>query len=165
MLGVAVAALALAAQPTRAEELGPMQRLARDLGTPKLGYTARNDAHTNSLLEFVRSSETVDTWTKMYTVVATSVAEDRTAAETKATIERLRRTLSKKHVRIGAYDVRDQAPPVAYFKYTVEDEVDVGVVFSPIPGVVTIQQVAARHGGTIAPHDIKLIQDLVGYPH
>lgn len=145
-------------------QAGPMQDLANAVGTPKLGYTARNDAHTNSMFEFVPKSETVNNWTKMLTIVATRVQEDRTPQETLATIVRLRRQLALKHATIHAYDVRNQAPPVAYFSYELGGEIDVGVIFSPIAGVVTVQEVAAHHPGVITPRDVARIKSLVSYP-
>jgi hypothetical protein len=144
--------------------LGPMQQLARDLGTPKLGYHASNDARTQSTFEFVRSNETVENWTKLYTVVASSVDEGKTQGETRATILRLRGLLAQKHATIRAYDVRDQAPPVAYFDYTLGGEIDVGVIFSPFRGVVTVQQVAAHRKGVISPQDVRHIKALIRYP-
>jgi hypothetical protein len=147
-----------------ADQPGPMQALANDLGTPKLGYTARNNEHTNSLFEFVPRSQTVNNWTKMLTIVATRVQDDRTPKETMATIVRLRQQLALKHATIHAYDVRNQAPPVAFFSYELGGETDVGVIFSPIPGVVTVQEVAAHSAGVITPRDIARIKSLVGYP-
>ena len=103
-------ALAFAGRPAIAE-LSPMEHLARDLGTPKVGYTARNDAHTHSTFEFVRPHETVKNWTKLFTVVATRVDVARTQEETRATIQRLREALAHSHAEVSAYDVREQAPP------------------------------------------------------
>jgi hypothetical protein len=144
--------------------LGPMKQLARDLGTPKLGYHGSNDARTSSTFEFVRSNETAENWTKLYTVTASSVEEGKTAAETRATILRLRGLLAQKHATVRAYDVRDKAPPVAYFDYTIGGEINVGAIFSPLRGVVTIQQVAAHRAGVITPSDMRHIKALIGYP-
>ena len=156
-------ALAFAGRPAIAE-LSPMEHLARDLGTPKVGYTARNDAHTHSTFEFVRPHETVKNWTKLFTVVATRVDVARTQKETRATIQRLREALAHSHAEVSAYDVREQTPPVAYFKYVIRGEINVGVVFSPQPGIVTVQQVAAHQAGVITAGDVRRIKALVGYP-
>ena len=48
-----------ATRPVFADQPGPMQILARDLGTPKIGYTARDDKHAHTMLEFVPTTETV----------------------------------------------------------------------------------------------------------
>ena len=66
--------------------LSPMEQLARQLGTPKIGYTARDDSHTHSMFEWVPAGETVDNWTKIYTVVASSVHAAQTREQTTATI-------------------------------------------------------------------------------
>jgi len=155
---------ALAAASSFAATQGPMERVASDLGTPKIGYTARDDSHTHSMFEFVRPDETVNNWTKLFTVVAARVDVDRTQAETRATIARIRSLLARHHARIAAFDVRDNAPPVAFFNYTLGNEIDVGVIFSPIPGVVTTQEVAAHHPGVITAKDIRRIKALVNYP-
>jgi hypothetical protein len=161
---LAVCALPLATQTTFAAQLSPMERLARDLGTPKMGYTVRNDAHTHSMFEWVPAGETVKNWTKLFTVVATRVDADRTQSETRATILRERGLLKRDHANVSVYDVRNQAPPVAYFKYTIRGEINVGVIFSPLPGFVTIQQVAAHRAGVITAQDIRRMKALVGYP-
>jgi hypothetical protein len=157
-------AFALASVIATSAPLGPMQQLAHDLGTPKLGYHASDDARTHSTFEFVPSNETVANWTKLYSVIASSVDEAKTQAETRATILRLRGLLAQKHATIRAFDVRDRAPPVAYFDYTLGGESDVGVIFSPFRGVVTIQQVAAHRKGVISPQDVRRIKALIGYP-
>jgi hypothetical protein len=157
-------AVFVAAAAARAGQPGPMERVASDLGTPKIGYTARDDSHTHSMIEFVRSDETVNNWTKLFTVVAARVDVDRMQAETRATIARIRALLARDHAKVTAFDVRDNAPPVAYFNYTLGAEIDVGVIFSPIPGVVTTQEVAAHHPGVITAKDIRRIKALVNYP-
>jgi len=159
-----VCTFALAAATSLAASPGPMERVASDLGTPKIGYTARDDSHTHSMFEFVRPDETVNNWTKLFTVVAARVDVDHTRAETRALIARMRALLAKDHAKIAAFDVRDNAPPVAYFNYTLGNEIDVGVIFSPIPGVVTTQEVAAHHPGVITAKDIRRIKALVNYP-
>jgi hypothetical protein len=157
-------AFAFATLAALAAQLGPMQQLARDLGTPKLGYTARNDAHTASTFEFVRSNETVNNWTKLFTVIATSVPEPRTQAETRGTILRMRALLTQRHAKVSAYDMREHGPPVAYFDYALGNEIDVGVVFSPARGIVTVQQVAAHRVGVITPQDRHHLKALIDYP-
>lgn len=155
---------AFAAGAALADPPGPMQQVASDLGTPKIGYTARDAAHTHSMFEFVRNNETVNNWTKLFTVVAVRVDSAQTQAQTKAEILRLRGLLAKSHATISAYDVRDQPPPVVYFKYVLGGETNVGVIFSPIQGIITTQQVAARRSGVISARDIRRIKQLVGYP-
>ena len=155
---------ALVAPAVFADQLGPMQILARDLGTPKVGYTARDDKHARTMLEFVRTTETVKNWTKLFTVIATHVDVDRTQAVTLAQIQRLRDDLLNSRAKISTYQVRAQVPRMAYFKYVIDGETNVGVIFSPIPGVVTMQQVAARRTGVVTAHDIRRMKQLVGYP-
>jgi hypothetical protein len=161
---IAAFALALVAQAAGAAQVSPMESLARDLGTPKIGYTARDDTHTHTMFEWVRSGETVQNWTKLFTVIATAVPNAQTRDATRATILRIRALLGQKHAKISAFDVRNQVPPVAYFNYVLGPETDVGVIFSPGPGVVTIQQVAAHGKGIITAKDIRRIKQLVGYP-
>ncbi len=141
-----------------------MQILARDLGTPKIGYTARDDKRAHTMLEFVPTTETVKNWTKLFTVVATHVEVARTQAETLAQIQRLRDDLVNSRAKIGTYQVRAQAPRMAYFKYVIDGETNVGVIFSPAPGIVTMQQLAARRTGVLTAQDIRRIKQLVGYP-
>ncbi len=161
---VAAVALAFAGHPATSAPLSPMETLARQLGTPKIGWTGRNDARTHSMFEWVPAGETVNNWTKIFTVVASSVHTADTQSETKATIQRIRKLLTQRHAHVNAFDVRDQAPPVAYFDYVMQGEVNVGVIFSPHPGIVTIQQVAAHHSGVITTQDVRHIQALIGYP-
>ena len=92
-----------------------MEQLARELGTPKIGYTARDDAHTHSMFEWVPAGETVDNWTKIFTVVASSVHAAQTDQKTTALILQLRKQLADHHAQIDAYDVRKAPPPVCYF--------------------------------------------------
>jgi hypothetical protein len=162
-LALSACAVFAVAAGARGQE-SPLYRLARQLGTPKLGYQARNDAHTNSTQEFVRANETVNNWTKLFTVVATSVSEPRTQAETSATIYRLHDQLVQHHAKISAYDVKKGSPASAYFSYVIQSEIDVGVVFSPARGIVTVQQVAAHRPGVITPQDVRHIKALIGYP-
>lgn len=157
--------LALALRPVlAADPPSPMQKTATDLGTPKIGYNTRNNEHTHSMFEFVRSGETVDDWTKLFTVVATRVDADKTQDETKAQIRITHQLLTERHAKVSAFDVRDKAPPVCYFHYVLGGEINVGVIFSPLPGIVTIQQVAAHKEGVITAHDVSVIKSLVGYP-
>jgi hypothetical protein len=65
---------------------------------------------------------------------------------------------------VSAFDVRDKLPPAAYFDYVMQGEINVGVIFSPLPGIVTIQQVAAHHPGVITSQDVRRIKALIGYP-
>jgi hypothetical protein len=156
--------LAALAAPVAAASGNPMLALANELGTPKLGYSTHDANRSHSMFEFIPTGETVDRWTKMFTVVAASVAVDRTASETAAMIARIRGLLAKRHATFDAYDVRKAAPPVAYFKYVIDGEIDAGVIFSPAPGIVTVQQVAAHRAGVITAGDVKRIKSLVGYP-
>jgi hypothetical protein len=164
VLTLAFASVALLDRPVFADQPGPMQTLARDLGTPKIGYTARDDKHARTMLEFVRPTETVKNWTKLFTVVATHVDVDRTQAVALAQIQRLRDDLLNSRAKISTYEVRADPPRMAYFKYVLDGETNVGVIFSPIPGVVTMQQVAARRTGVVTAEDIRRMKRLVGYP-
>jgi hypothetical protein len=98
----------------QAAPLSPMEQLARQLGTPKIGYTARDDSHTHSMFEWVPAGETVDKWTKIYTVVASSVHVAQTSEQTTATILRLHKQVTDHHATIYEYDVR-KAPRSATF--------------------------------------------------
>ena len=147
-----------------AAEISPMERVARALGTPQMGYSVRNDAHTYSLFEWVPRDETVNDWSKMFTVVATHVPADRTHEETTATILRLRTLLEKNHALVSAYDVRDHGAPAAYFYYVIDGEIDAGVIYSPLPGIITTQQVAANRAGVISVADVRRLQALIDYP-
>ena len=162
---VAMAAVALAcAGRAQAAQLSPMEQLARQLGTPKIGYTARDDSHTHSMFEWVPAGETVDRWTKIYTVVASSVHVAQTSEQTTATILRLHKQVTDHHATVYEYDVRKAPPPACYFHYVLKGEINVGVIFSPHPGIVTIQQVAAHRAGVITPTDVRHLKALVGYP-
>ncbi len=162
---VAMTAVALVgAGRAEAALLSPMEQLARQLGTPKIGYTARDDSHTHSMFEWVPAGETVDKWTKIYTVVASSVHVAQTSEQTTATILRLHKQVTDHHATVYEYDVRKAPPPVCYFHYVLKGEINVGVIFSPHPGIVTIQQVAAHRAGVITPTDVRHLKTLVGYP-
>ncbi len=106
------------------------------------------------MFEWVPAGETVDKWTKIYTVVASSVHVAQTSEQTTATILRLHKQVTDHHATVYEYDVR-KAPPVCYFHYVLKGETNVGVIFSPHPGIVTIQQVAAHRAGVITPTDVR----------
>jgi hypothetical protein len=166
-LAVVVAIVTIAfsgASRAQAAQLSPMEQLARELGTPKIGYTARDDSHTHSMFEWVPAGETVDKWTKIYTVVASSVHVAQTSEQTTATILRLHKQVTDHHATVYEYDVRKAPPPVCYFRYVLKGEINVGVIFSPHPGIVTIQQVAAHRAGVITPADIRHLKALIAYP-
>jgi hypothetical protein len=145
----------------------PYLKLAVALGTPSLAHAEAAPGKTQMLLTFVRSGETVERWTKMTTVSilqlpsrAASPAETFTA--TRGVIHRLRARLTAAHARVATFAENDGAPASAYFDVVESGEHQVGIVYSPDPGYVTVAELGVRAGGAIAAGDVAKLRSLIG---
>jgi len=165
LLGAALVCFGgLAPHASFAKDPGPIERLARDLGTPKLGWSKIDDATSHVMLEFVRRNETVHNWNKLFTVNMMRVSAARTDEATRDTALRYRSILRDHGADVRIYDMRHSGPAVCYFEFTQSGEINVGAIYSPEPGTIAIEQVAARRPGTITKHDVHRIRQLVNYP-
>jgi len=153
--------LAAAAAPARAGD-PPYLKLAQELGTPQLLDSAGPDDKSRLLLHFIPDGEDGKTWTKMTTISILKVAEADTDTALRGVIGQLRDALKERHAEIEAFDESPLAPVSCFFEFSVDDEADRGVVYSPNPGFVTVAQYALRTGQAMDPDALKLIKSLAG---
>lgn len=158
---LAGALLALGTVPAAAAA-PPYAKLAVLLGTPKLADAVQPRDKSRLLLQFVRPGESTSHWTKMTTVSIAVVPKAETQAATYGIIDRFRRDLLHRHVRIATFDLAPLKPYSAYFAFAGGGEHDQGIAYSPAAGFVTIAQVAEKKAGAISKNDIKVLKALIG---
>ncbi len=147
----AVASRALAGDP-------PYLKLAQALGTPTLATSSGPKDKSQLSLAFVRAGENATTWTRMTTVSIIRIPEADTEAAKRDVIVRVRKRIASLHAHVTAFDEEPVVPVSATFAFTVKAERDAGLVYSPRAGYVTVAQVTAKNGATIAPSDLAILK-------
>ena len=140
----------------------PYLRLARDFGTPDLASSSGPKDHSQMLLHFVRRGENAAAWTKMTTVSIARVPSKDTDAATRTIIGRFHARLVATHVAIDTFDRSPIAPVTGYFIFHGKAEKDVGIIYSPRAGYVTVAQLGARGAGSISKTDIAHLRSVIG---
>jgi len=158
---IAVAALPAVVVPAVAAD-PPYLPLAKELGTPVLGYSFGPHDKSQMLLKFVPNGQTATAWKKMTTVSIVKVAAADTDSATRAVITRLQGQLKTRHATVRAFDRSPIAPITCYFEFTAGGETNKGIVYSPDPGFITVAQVGSKNGGSISSMDVKQLKRLIG---
>ncbi len=140
----------------------PYLKLAQLLGTPKLAYAAQPGDKSRLLLEFVRPGDSTTHWSKMTTVSIAVVSKPETQTATYGIIDRFRRNLLHRRIRIETFDLTPVKPYSVFFAFTAAGERDQGIAYSPASGFVTIAQVAERRHGAISNNDVKVLKSMIG---
>lgn len=159
-LSVVLAAAASGSRAGAAEP--PYLKLAQALGTPTLANASGPKDKSLLGLNFVRRGETVSRWTKMTSVSILRVPAADTDPATRGVIGRLRGKLAAARARIRTFDESRTPPITAYFEFTAKSESDVGIVYSPHAGFVTVAQLEARGGAKIESRDVATLRHIVG---
>ncbi|GAC1312119.1 MAG: hypothetical protein NVS2B3_08430 [Vulcanimicrobiaceae bacterium] len=153
--------LAAAAWAPAGAAEAPYAKLARALGTPDLAASSGPRDHSQMSLHFVRGGERYERWTKMTTVSIVRVPAAETDGATRGVIDRLRKRLASTHAAVAAFD-RAEAPVSGYYAFRAKGESDIGIVYSPSPGFVTVAQLGARGGERISSADISRLRGVIG---
>jgi hypothetical protein len=126
----------------------PYARLARDLATPDLAFSAGPKDKSLLDLRFVGAGQSDRAWTKMTSISIAKVDAAQTQAATRAVITRFKQKLAaQKHAKILTFDYAAAAAPHAFFAfYAADGTAAQGIAYSPAQGFVSVIQVSYRHG-------------------
>ncbi len=160
LIAVVVALLARGTTAQAAEP--PYAKLARILGTPQLAHAEQPRDKSRLLLQFVRPGESLAHWTKLTTVSIVVVNRPETQPATYGVIDRFKRELAQRHVRIDTFDLKPIKPYSVFFSYQGNGQRDQGIAYSPATGFVTIAQVAEKKKGTISTNDVRFLKSVIG---
>ncbi|GAC1524459.1 MAG: hypothetical protein NVS2B8_08310 [Vulcanimicrobiaceae bacterium] len=131
----------------------PYLKLAQALGTPKLATSFGPKDKSLLGLDFVRDGEDAQRWTKKTTVSILKVPTADTETATRGVIARVRKKLAAAGARVGTFDQSSGSPVNAYFEFTAKAQNDIGIVYSPHAGFVTVAQLETKNGGRIETSD------------
>ena len=140
----------------------PYAKLAVALDTPVLANSVGPRDKSRLLLKFVRSGETLAGWNKLTTVSILRVDAADTDPATYGVIDRFKKELLQRHVRIDTFDLKPVKPYSAYFAYHLGGEFDKGIAYSPAAGFVSVIDVSQRKSGTITTRDVKILKSIIG---
>ena len=161
-LSVIVAGLLVALATAAPAAEAPYAKLAAALETPVLADSLGPRDKSRLLLRFVRTGETLKGWNKLTTVSILRVNAADTDAATYGVIDRFKKELTQRHMRIDTFDLKPVKPYTAYFAYHAGGEIDKGIAYSPAAGFVSVIDVSQRNKGAITPADIKILKSVIG---
>ena len=157
-----VAALFAALATSAVAADAPYAKLARALETPVLADSLGPRDKSRLLLKFVRTGETLKDWNKLTTVSILRVNAADTDTATFGVIDRFKKELVQRHMRIDTFDRTPGKPYTAYFAYHAGGEFDKGIAYSPAAGFVSVIDVSQRKSGTITSQDVKILKSIIG---
>ncbi len=114
--------------------------------------------------EYIPAGEQANTWSRIYTVTMVAAPQDEAGANAAVEdlIQRMRATFQRSGAQVTTYDVsRGNRGAVAFFEFVIGGEPNVGVIHRAAPGLMVIQQVAARGKGP-TPEDRARLRALIG---
>jgi hypothetical protein len=114
--------------------------------------------------EYIPAGERENAWSRIYTVtlVATSENEATANAAVDELIQRTRATFQRNGAQVSTFEVQQgNHGAVAFFEFVIGGEPNVGVIHRAAPGLMVIQQVAARGKGP-TPEDRRRLRSFIG---
>ena len=114
--------------------------------------------------EYIPTGERENAWSRIYTVTLVAGPQDEAAASAavEELIQRMRATFQRNGAQVTTYDVlRGNHGAVAFFEFAIGGEPNVGVIHRAAPGLMVIQQIAARGKGP-TPDDRRRLRAQIG---
>jgi hypothetical protein len=114
--------------------------------------------------EYIPAGEGENAWSRIYTVtlVATSENEATANAAVDELIRRTQVTFQSNGAQVRTFEVLPgNHGTVAFFEFVIGGEPNVGVIHRAAPGLMVIQQVAARGKGP-TPEDRRRLRSFIG---
>jgi hypothetical protein len=114
--------------------------------------------------EYIPAGEQANAWSRIYTVTLVAAPQDEAGANAavEELIQRMRATFERNGAQVSTYDVaRGDRGAVAFFEFVIGGEPNIGVIHRAAPGLLAIQQVAARGKGP-TPDDRRRLRAQIG---
>jgi hypothetical protein len=114
--------------------------------------------------EYIPAGERENAWSRIYTVTLVAGPQDEAAADAAVDelIQRMRATFQRNGAQVTTFDVlRGNHGAVAFFEFVIGGEPNVGIIHRAAPGLMVIQQIAARGKGP-TPDDRRRLRGFIG---